>query len=82
MPRLKRVLLQHRSTEVSQLIQSLIAGGRTIESIAAGARVSPRTVYRWLNEGRAPHPYFLEALRKMGGTDVHLQGEGQHQEDV
>lgn len=76
MARLKRVMLQQRSTEVSDLIQSLIDSGMTIEKIAAGAHVSQRTVYRWRDEGRAPHPAFLEALRKMGERDVHQEGVG------
>lgn len=75
--RLKRVTLQERSTEVAELVRSLINGGMTIEKIAEGVRVSQRTVYRWLNEGRAPHPAFLEALRKLGGkTHVHPESEG------
>lgn len=72
--RLKRVALQERSSEVSTLIRNLIDSGTSIDQIAAGAHVSPRTVYRWLNEGRAPHPAFLEALRKL--TNAHQQGEG------
>ena len=74
--RLKRVALQTRSTEVSGLIRGLLDRGLTMEQIAAGAQVSGRTVYRWLNEGRAPHPAFLEALRKLGERDAHQQGEG------
>lgn len=76
MPRLKRVTLQHRSSEVAALIQGLIESGTSIDQIAVGAHVSPRTVYRWLNEGRAPHPTFLEALRKLGGNRVHQEGQG------
>lgn len=72
--RLKRVALQERSSEVAELIRGLIEQGQSIDKIAAGAHVSPRTVYRWLNEGRAPHPAFLEALRKL--TNAHQQGEG------
>jgi DNA invertase Pin-like site-specific DNA recombinase len=75
MARLKRVALQERSSEVSSLIKSLIDSGSTIEGIASGANVSSRTVYRWLNEGRAPHPAFLEALRKMGARDAHQEGQ-------
>jgi DNA invertase Pin-like site-specific DNA recombinase len=74
MARLKRVALQERSTEVADLIRGLIDSGLPIEQIATGAHVSRRTVYRWLNEGRAPHPAFLEALRKMGERDVHQEG--------
>ena len=76
MARLKRVALQERSTEVADLIRTLIDSGLTVEKIAAGAHVSPRTVYRWRDEGRAPHPAFLEALRKMGERDVHQGSEG------
>lgn len=76
MARLKRVMLQERSNEVTDLIKALIDSGMTIEKIAAGAHVSPRTVYRWRDEGRAPHPAFLEALRKMGERDAHPEGEG------
>lgn len=72
--RLKRVALQERSTEVSDLIKGLMQSGMSIDQIAAGAHVSPRTVYRWRDEGRAPHPSFLEALRKL--TNAHQQGEG------
>ena len=79
---LKRVMLQERSSEVSGLIRGLMDRGIRIEQIAAGARVSPRTVYRWLNEGRAPHPYFLEALRKMGERDVREDGTGEREEGV
>jgi hypothetical protein len=79
---LKRVTLQERSTEVGDLIRGLIERGIRIEHIAAGARVSTRTVYRWLNEGRAPHPYFLEALRKMGERDVHQGSPGEREEGV
>jgi len=73
---LKRVAFQQRSDEVSELIKSLIDRGMSLEQIASGAHVSQRTVYRWLNEGRAPHPAFLEALRKMGEPDVRQEGEG------
>jgi len=79
---LKRVALQERSSEVAELIRGLIASGKTHEDIAAGARVSVRTVYRWLNEGRAPHPYFLEALRKMGERDAHSESGGERQEGL
>ena len=73
---LKRVTLQVRSTEVADLIRDLMARGISVEQIASGAHVSPRTVYRWRDEGRSPHPSFLEALRKMGERDVHQEGEG------
>ena len=76
MARLKRVALQARSSEVADLIKALIDSGMSMEKIAAGAHVSPRTVYRWRDEGRAPHPAFLEALRKLGERDVHQEGEG------
>lgn len=76
MARFKRVALQERSSEVVDMIRSLIDSGMPIEQIASGAHVSQRTVYRWLNEGRAPHPAFLEALRKMGAKNVHPEGEG------
>lgn len=73
---LKRVTLQERSSEVADLIRTLIDSGMSIEQIASGAHVSARTVYRWRDEGRAPHPSFLEALRKMGERDVHQEGQG------
>ena len=76
---LKRVVFQERSNEVAELIRGLIDSGMPIEQIASGAHVSPRTVYRWLNEGRAPHPAFLEALRRMGergASNAHQEGEG------
>ena len=76
---LKRVTLQERSSEVADLIRGLVADGKSLEDIAAGARVSVRTVYRWRDEGRAPHPYFLEALRKMGERDVHQVGTGERE---
>ena len=76
MARLKRVALQERSTEVADMIRGLIDSGLTVEKIAAGAHVSARTVYRWRDEGRAPHPAFLEALRKLGARDVHQDGQG------
>jgi len=76
MSRLKRVTLQARSTEVADLIRGLMAHGKSIDEIASATHVSARTVYRWLNEGRAPHPAFLEALRKIGERDVHSEGQG------
>lgn len=76
MSRLKRVVLQERSSEVADLLKRLIDSGVPIEKIATGVNVSVRTVYRWLNEGRAPHPAFLEALRRLGAGNVHHEGEG------
>lgn len=73
--RSKRVVLQQRSSEGSGLIRGLLTAGLSVEEIAVGARVSARTVYRWLNEGRAPHPAFLEALRRMGEkNNAHSEG--------
>lgn len=76
MSRLKRTTLRERSNEVSSLIRGLIDSGKSIEQIASEVHVSPRTVYRWLNEGRAPHPAFLEALRKIGVGNANSEGEG------
>lgn len=76
MSRQKHAAFRERSAEVAALVQGLIDSGKSIEDIASGARVSERTVYRWLNEGRAPHPSFLEALRKMGARDAHQAGQG------
>lgn len=73
--RLKRAVLQERSTEGSDLIKRLLDYGLTIEQIAVAAHVSSRTVYRWLNEGRAPHPAFLEALRRLG-AEKNVYSEG------
>ncbi len=74
MPRQKHAAFRERSDEVAVLVKSLIDSGVDIDQIATGTRVSARTVYRWLNEGRAPHPSFLEALRKMGAKHVHQEG--------
>ena len=73
--RLKRAVLQERSSEGSEIIKLLLSNGLTIEQIAVSAHVSSRTVYRWLNEGRAPHPAFLEALRRLG-AEKNVRHEG------
>lgn len=71
--------MQVRATEAQSLVSTLLTSGLTMEQIAVNARVSVRSVYRWLNEGRSPHPIWLESLRKMHDTqgirDAHQQGQ-------
>lgn len=64
----KRVLnrtLRERSNEAKNLITSLLSSGLRMEEIADKTHVSPRTIYRWLNENHTPHPVLLDALRRM-----------------
>ena len=65
--------LEVRASEAAEIIRSLLATGMTMERIAAKTKVSERTVYRWRDEGRAPHPILLESLRRMGRRDVEHQ---------
>jgi hypothetical protein len=60
----KRKALQVRSTEATVLLQRLLER-LTIPELALRARVSERSVYRWLHEGRAPHPIMLDGLRRL-----------------
>ena len=54
-----------RATEAAELIQRLVDSGMTPEKIAESSRVSERTIYRWWQEGRSPHPILLAALRNL-----------------
>ena len=60
----KRKALQARAGEASDVIRRL-AERMPIAQIAERCRVSERSVYRWLHEGRAPHPLILESLRRL-----------------
>jgi predicted DNA-binding transcriptional regulator AlpA len=64
----KRKALQTRASEASDLINRLLER-MTIREIAEKARVSERSVYRWANDGRAPHPIMLEGLRRLDTPD-------------
>lgn len=64
----KRKALQTRASEASDLINRLLER-MTIREIAEKARVSERSVYRWVNAGRAPHPIMLEGLRRLEQTE-------------
>ena len=44
--------------------------GRTVESLAAEVGVDPKTVQRWLNEGRIPHPRHRAAAAAVLGRDI------------
>lgn len=74
-----------RATEAGSLVQTLIHRGWTVDQIATQTSSSSRNVYRWLREGRAPHPFLLDRLRGMaqGGTaDEDREGTGERQEGV
>jgi hypothetical protein len=60
----KRPALQNRAHEASEVIRRLLER-MPLPEIAQRARVSERSVYRWLHEGRAPHPLILEGLRRI-----------------
>ena len=77
----RRTVLRERSQEAEQLVKSLLGEGRTIEGIAAVSRVSTRTVYRWLREGRSPHPVMLDQLRQMRGSAQGAE-HGEHRESA
>ncbi len=67
--------LEVRAGEAAEIIKALLANGYTIGRIATRTKVSERTVYRWRDEGRAPHPILLESLRRMGKRNEHQDGE-------
>jgi len=60
----RKQALQQRATEAHSLVARLLER-MTMEEIATRARVSLRSLYRWLNEDRAPQPLMLESLRKL-----------------
>lgn len=60
----KRKALQARATEASEILHRLLER-MTLAQIAERARVSERSLYRWLHEGRAPHPLILDGLRRI-----------------
>lgn len=60
----RKQALQQRATEAHALVARLLER-MTMEEIADRSRVSLRSLYRWLNEGRAPQPLMLESLRKL-----------------
>lgn len=55
---------KRRATEASDVVQRLLKR-MPIEEIALRARVSQRSVYRWLREGSVPHPVILDGLRRI-----------------
>ncbi len=66
-----------RASEATGLVRDLIDGGWTVSQIANETWTSERNVYRWLREGRAPHPVMLDKLRGMaqkGKPNVHSAG--------
>lgn len=66
-----------RAEEAKTLVEQLVASGWSKDRIASHTGVSERTVYRWLTEGRAPHPVLLGALRGMAQQGVsHADREG------
>lgn len=74
-----------RANEAQGLVKSLLDGGWTVQQIAVETWASERNVYRWLREGRAPHPMMLDKLRGMaqGGTaNADHEGRGERQEGV
>jgi transposase len=71
----KHKALEQRSGEAAEIIKRLMESGHTIDWIAKRAQVSERTVYRWRDEGRAPHPILLEGLRKMGRRHGNQEGD-------
>lgn len=60
----KRKALQVRANEASDIIARLMER-MPLQEIAQRARVSERSVYRWLKEGKAPHPIMLDGLRRI-----------------
>ncbi len=60
----KKQALKQRATEAHDLVARLLER-MTMEEIATRSRVSLRSLYRWLNEDRAPQPLMLESLRKL-----------------
>ena len=63
-PTERKQALQQRATEAHDLVARLLER-MTMEEIATRAHVSLRSLYRWLNEDRAPQPLMLESLRKL-----------------
>lgn len=63
-PPTKRKALQTRASEASDVIRRL-SERMPIATIAEKCRVSERSVYRWLHEGRAPHPLILDGLKRL-----------------
>jgi predicted DNA-binding transcriptional regulator AlpA len=60
----KRAALQTRATEATEILRRLLER-MPLAEVAHRSRVSERTVYRWINEGRAPHPLILDGLRRL-----------------
>lgn len=74
-----------RAEEAVTLVQSLLNRGWTVQQIATETGSTERNVYRWLREGRAPHPFLLDRLRGMaqGGTaNEDREGAGERQEGI
>lgn len=65
-----------RADEGARLVRAFIAAGWDRETIAQKVHVSARTIYRWEKGERAPHPSFLEALRRLGGADGEENPQG------
>jgi hypothetical protein len=51
--------------EVRKIIDDLASIGLKPEGIAEQILVSPRSIYRWRDEKRIPHPAQLAALRSL-----------------
>lgn len=66
---------EERAGEAKALVEELVAAGWSKDRIAAATGVNWRTIYRWLNEGRAPHPVLLGALRGMARQGVQDAGD-------
>ena len=54
-------LLEHRGYTA----EGAADGQAGLEAIARRVNVSTRTISRWLGAGHAPHPMFMEALRRL-----------------
>jgi len=62
---MQKLALVKRSSEAGELIDRLARAGVTTAQIAERTQVAERTVYRWRDEGRAPHPLLLDGLRRL-----------------
>lgn len=53
-----------RASDAARLVEALLERRMTSTEIAATLKTTARTVERW-KAGSAPHPIFLEGLRKL-----------------
>lgn len=70
---------EERADEAREIVKGLVAAGWSKQRLAKETGASVRTVYRWLTEGRAPHPVLLGALRGMaqqGAAYENREGTG------